>query len=581
MKIHIKQILAVARALPLLSSCLDEEYPSNGMTQEQVDGSAGAMEGLNTAVAAQMLNMGSSYGACGFAGQMLELDVMTGQIPIARTGYDYYTYFCEGNYLGPTYSYAYDTWKLYYDIVAKANLVIGAGEDVHSASDAGAGYVGNALVYRALAYFNMAQLYEYQSTGYTELDDQATSLGVYGLTVPIVTEKTTQEESYNNPRVPFYAMYRFILTDLNRADTLLNGYTRSGLNQANQAVVYGLKARFWLTVATRFNNTASDLETQVSHENDADLAQYDKLGVTTVNECYENAVKYARLAEQSGYTPMSEDNWYSGFNTSNIAWMFAVEISSDDMNSDTNWSWKNFISFISAETSFGIGGYTYGAFREIDRRLYESIDSADWRRKTWVDPVDAGAADSASKYSTILNNSEFTQLPAYTGLKFKPGNDDGSNYTVGAAVNIPLMRVEEMYFIEAEAVAHVSGLQAGEAVLNNFMNTYRCTRTAANPAPYACTSTTMWSFIQELIREKRIEFWGEGLTFFDYKRLRMGFQLKYDGSNHVDNYQFNFSSGHVAPRMNFCITNSELQYNNAIVNNPDPSGYEQAAQNAE
>ena len=29
--------------------------------------------------------------------------------------------------------------------------------------------------------------------------------------------------------------------------------------------------------------------------------------------------------------------------------------------------------------------------------------------------------------------------------------------------------------------------------------------------------------------------------------------------------------------MNFCITNSELQYNSAIVNNPDPSGYEQAA----
>jgi hypothetical protein len=59
MKIYIKSIVAAALALPLFASCLDEEYPTNGMTQEQVNGSAGAMEALNTAVAAQMLNMGS------------------------------------------------------------------------------------------------------------------------------------------------------------------------------------------------------------------------------------------------------------------------------------------------------------------------------------------------------------------------------------------------------------------------------------------------------------------------------------------------------------------------------------------
>lgn len=577
MKIYIHHILVLALALPMLSSCLDEEYPTNGMTQEQVDGSASAMEGLNTAIAKQMLNMGSAYGACGFAGQMLELDAMTGQIPIARTGYDYYTYFCEGNYLGPTHAYSYDTWKLYYNIVAKANLVIKAGGSVNSSADDGAEYVGNALTYRALAYFNMAQLYEYQTTSYADLDAQAESSNVYGLTVPIVTESTTQEESFSNPRVPFYTIYRFILTDLNRADTLLDGLTRTSINQANQAVVYGLKARFWLTLGSRFENTPADLQTQISHEDDADLAVYDRLGVTSSADCFQNALKYARLAESSGFTPMSRSDWYSGFNTSNSAWMFAVQISSDDMNSDTQWSWKNFISFISAETTFGVSGYTYGAFREIDRRLYESIDSADWRKSTWIAPEDAGSADSSSKYTTILTPSEFAQCPAYVGLKFKPGNNNGSDYTTGAAVEIPLMRVEEMYFIEAEAAAHVEGVAAGEKILNDFMNTYRCTTTAANPTPFACNASTLWNFTSELITQKRIEFWGEGLTYFDYKRLKMGFRLKYDGSNHDTNYQFNFANGYVAPRMNFCITNSELQYNSAIVNNPDPSGYEQAA----
>lgn len=42
------------------------------------------------------------------------------------------------------------------------------------------------------------------------------------------------------------------------------------------------------------------------------------------------------------------------------------------------------------------------------------------------------------------------------------------DYTAGAAIEIPVMRVEEMYFIDAEATAHVSGLEAGVDV-NDFV----------------------------------------------------------------------------------------------------------------
>lgn len=574
MKIYIRSIIVVALALPLLASCVEEEKPTNGMTQEQVNGSTGAIEALNTAIAAQMLNMGIGYGACGYAGQMLELDAMTGQIPIAKTGYDYYSTFSKGNYLSSNYTYAYDTWKLYYDIIDKANLVLKAGSNVRSASDNGAEYVGNALAYRALSYFNMAQLYEYQKTSYSKVDDEATATKIYGLTVPIVTEATTKDSSYNNPRAPFYKMYRFILTDLNRADTLLKGYDRDAINQANEAVVYGLKARFWLTLGTRFESTPEDLTTQLSHEDDASLAAYDKLGITTSTQCFENAVKYARLAENAGFTPMAKSDWYSGFNKSNNAWMWAVQIGSDDMNADTNWSWKSFISFISAETSFGIGGSLYGGTREIDKNLYDDINDADWRKSTWVSPDDAGQTDSIGKYTTILKANDFANLPAYAGLKFKPGSNNMDEYTTGAAVEIPIMRVEEMYFIEAEAEAHTEGYEAGIRLLDAFMNTYRCTKTSANAEPYHCTATSLYYFTTELIRQKRIEFWGEGLTYYDYKRLKLGFRLKYDGSNHPSNYQFNFANGYVAPRMNFVIPIAEIQYNNAIVNNPDPSGVE-------
>lgn len=577
MKAYIKYILAASITLPMLSSCLDEVSPTNGLTQEQVSNTSGTLAGLSNAVAKQMINMGNSSNACGFAGQMIELDAIAGQIPIYSTGYDYFMYFCEGNYLGPTYGYTYDTWRLYYNIVDKANRVMKADSTVTSPSDENALYVGNAYAYRALAYFNMAQLYEFVNTGYAALDAEASTAGVKGLTVPIVTQHTTQAQSYNNPRVPFYTLYRFILTDLNKADTLLNGVTREKINQANEGVVYGLKARFWLTLGTRFEDTPADLQEMLSHDADADLAQYDRLGVTSAKECFQNASKYTRLAEQSGFSPMSKSDWYQGFNTSNKAWMFGIKISTDDMSDDTNWSWKNFISFMSSETQFGIGGSVYQAYREIDASLYSSINAADWRKGTWMAPDDAGDLSKKDNYTTILGDSDFVKLPAYASLKFKPGDDNQTDYTVGAAVMIPLMRVEEMYFIDAEATAHTDGVAAGVQKLAGFMNTYRCTTTSDNPTPYACTATTLSAFTQELIREKRIEFWGEGLIFFDYKRLKMGFSLKYDGTNHPDNYQYNFKDGYVAPAMNFCITrNGETQYNTAIINNPDPSGYEAA-----
>ena len=138
----------------------------------------------------------------------------------------------QGNYLGPTYTYCYDTWKLYTDIIKKANMVLEAGSDIKKSTDAGAAYVGNAPDLSCPVLLQPTQLYEYQSTGYPSLDEEAKAKGVYGLTVPIITEKTTKEESYHNPRVPFYRMYRFILTDLNRADSLLSGNTRADINQS-------------------------------------------------------------------------------------------------------------------------------------------------------------------------------------------------------------------------------------------------------------------------------------------------------------------------------------------------------------
>ena len=73
------------------------------------------------------------------------------------------------------------------------------------------------------------------------------------------------------------------------------------------------------------------------------------------------------------------------------------------------------------------------------------------------------------------------------------------------------MRVEEMYFIEAEAVAHTNAAK-GKELLETFMKTYRYPK-------YTCKVSSTDDVVEEIVFQKRVELWGEGQTFFDIKRL--------------------------------------------------------------
>ncbi|MCI6765438.1 MAG: RagB/SusD family nutrient uptake outer membrane protein, partial [Prevotella sp.] len=58
-------------------------------------------------------------------------------------------------------------------------------------------------------------------------------------------------------------------------------------------------------------------------------------------------------------------------------------------------------------------------------------------------------------------------------------------------------------------------------------------------------------------------------SMYDIKRLQKGIIRSYEGTNHVDGYQWNTTT---TPNwMNWCITNGECNYNTACTNNPTPS----------
>ena len=82
----------------------------------------------------------------------------------------------------------------------------------------------------------------------------------------------------------------------------------------------------------------------------------------------------------------------------------------------------------------------------------------------------------------------YKKIPEYTGIKFRCKNGEQRDFNVGAAADYPLMRIEEMYLIEAEALAMSQGLSTGKQALENFITTYRY---KPNTTPYVSSSTTL------------------------------------------------------------------------------------------
>lgn len=576
MKKYLTYTAALLMTVPSLTSCLEESVPTSGATQTQVENSS--KDGLVNAITKFMNTVTDAYdySDIGYPGIMLHRDCMTADIPVRDPGYFYFNLFNDCQYLGDQASQT-DLWNYYTALIHNANIAIQACDKENSddALNLATGYV-----YRAMAYMDMMRLYEFRATG-TSLDNNLEELK--GLTVPIVTELTSEAKARVNPRAPYYKMYRFILTDLDKAQAALTRTSERGSkNKASEGVVYGLKARLWLEIATRADRDPADLSEMLAHDSDIydsddDLGEgyaLNPLGIASATEAYAQASENARAAINSGYSPLSKDEWYNlstGFNSAtNNSWMWGILIgASDEMV--TYYVWQSWVSFMAPEANYGVASSTYKASMMIDRNLYESIGTNDWRRLTWINPDDFEEGEDAfiRNYAdkTQLSFAEWSGHAPYVGFKVRPGQGARTTSLTGNKVDIPLMRVEEMYFIEAEAVANCRGAAAGKSLLETFMNTYRY-----EGGNYSCNATTIEGVVEQIITQKRIELWGEGQSIFDIRRLGIAVTRGYEGTNHPESYRINSVEGYVPAWSTIFIPRREANLNKMCKLNPDPSG---------
>ncbi|MDE6418576.1 MAG: RagB/SusD family nutrient uptake outer membrane protein [Duncaniella sp.] len=539
MKTKIFAALALSSAALLsFTSCIDEVQPNGGtITTTQLQSSPAAGMSTLTAIPSMILYCGvdnwDKHCDIGYAGMMIIRDRMTGDMCINPNGtnYDQWSGYAQGR-MDEGYWFPQIITYYYGKLVLTCNKAAEAfPEDVEDEISKGCRAV--ALAYRALTYIDCARWFEYLPCDATSpITKQGND--VTGLTYPIVTEKTTQEEARHNPRATRAKMAEFILSDLDYAEENI-GYKPADL--AGQAypdlsVVYGLKARLYMWI-----------------------------------EDYTNAKKYADLAiAESGKTPLTKEQWNNpktGFNTAdgNNSWMLSCQLTAE--NRAVTSGICNFTSFMSPEPS-----YTYssaGACFTPDWSFYSRINNKDWRKLSWVPSSIAllrdyqlnGVTDNAAKLA-------FSAKYKYCVTKFRPGEGNLTDYTVASATALPLMRVEEMHFISIESAAHLNAAEGKQALLD-FMKTYRY-------ADYTCNVASTDDVVEEVVFQKRVELWGEGQTLWDIKRLNYSVTRGYNGTNWYTATRFN-TDGRPA-WMNMVFLSTEGENNESIYgwNNPNTDG---------
>lgn len=566
--IRLLGALCAVSSLVLATGCIEETLPKTEATPETIEKSTSSMEYMLNGLSSYFVaydTWGSSGNTndWGYPCQLYMREVMGEDFPVYDASYDYWSHIESGS--GLRYA-AYYSWFYYYKFIKNTNNVIALVPDPANAETKAVYCLGQALGLRAMLYMELSTCFEYRATQVESLNADAQSMGVVGLTVPIVDENTSKTDLNNNPRVPFYTMYRFIMTDLNRAETYLEGYEQATKAHANRAVVYGLKARLWLDMASRFDREPDALAKQMSAEGSSD--GYDDIGINSAMDCYAKAAEYARKAIGGGNTPLTEDQWMNsktGFNTPQSSWMLGTYVTSKE-EVNTGYYYNSFVAQIASEPTWGMPRYG-SAFRLISKSLYDKISDSDWRKNSWISPDDAGKTEIPEKYRTELKGDAWSRLPAYANLKFRAGSGSISTIETGLIASLPIMRVEEMYFIRFEAIAHTEGVAAAAKEMADFLNTYRYT-----DGSYNCEATDLDSFITELMVQRRIEFWGEGINFFAYKRLGLPITRSYDGTNWLSSQRLNTKAGYTAPWMNYVLPEYERDNNQGVILNPDPSG---------
>lgn len=469
--------------------------------------------------------MGTRYdNDFGYGSLMIMMDMNGQDMGCQSTGYSWY----QPNFLLSdrvyTSSRSEIMWNTLYKQIKPANNVI-AAVDVKTTDPVQQIYLGNALAARAFNYWVLAQLYQFNYVGN---EDKAC--------VPLITDKNSAEIAEKGAkRATVKEVYAQIMEDLNTSISLLkaaadykdgsgnqpyynadDAFTAGDHRYINLAVAYGLRARANLTMQ-KWADAANDANQAIELEKEYGMEE----------------------------TPL-HDGKTLGYDVND--WMWGIKINSTDEVVQTgiiNWP-SHFCTFFSA--GYGSNGSLSGNF-QINEKLYNEIPATDIRKGWWLN-AKGQSNNLTSIQQRYINDCGF---PPYTHVKFSGYNDVVGSQV--AANNIPLMRVEEMYLIKAEGEAMSGNPGGGKATLEGFVRRFR-------DPNYTCTASGATDIQEAVWQQRRIELWGEGMSWFDIMRLNKG--INRVGGNFIATAVYNIAPK--SPIMLWRIPEAEIEANQLLEN---------------
>lgn len=467
---------------------------------------------LNSAetLAKKMYQFGEAVGTnhhndFGFPSLMLTMDGRGTDLVSDNSGYNWFSNSLDYKDLGSNLVYTAMYWTSMYNQIQAANEVIRAYGD-RSEQSLFQFYLGQAYAFRAFNYFYLAQLYQQTYVGN---EDQPC--------VPIISE-SNMETVYTEgcARATVREVYDFILSDLDKSLDMLQQtmLARPGKQFVSSEVIYGLRARINM-VRGEWQAAAADAQ-RVIESGVASPYTLDEVSKPTFNDINHNA------------------------------WLWGIDVTENDspvLSGICNWP--------SHMGSLNYGYAQVGAWRKVSQSLYNAIPSSDVRKGWFLDANATSVNLNAEQVDYVVANG----MPAYTQVKFAPYNDVLSNST--NASDIPLMRIEEMHLILAEAQAMLGNTAEAAKTLNNFVATYR-------DLNYNCTATTAEELLDAVWMQRRIELWGEGHSYFDLMRLKKGVDRR--GAGFQPDYVYNIPAGDAA--LIYPIPDREMSRNFNLIQNP-------------
>ncbi len=354
-------ILGIILAITSLNACKDDfldTLPTNAVAADEVvRNTTNAYALLNGIHRSLYVRWNGIQGNAGVGGHYIQLDCLGEDQVVHREQWFNIVYKWQAG-SSDTSFYSEFPWRMYYRIIANANVLINGIENAEGTAEDRSAILGQALTYRAWAHYQLVQIYaeRYKQEG-----------GNTQLGVPY--KKSELEEQLARNTVE--EVYTEINRDLDDAMIALATYARTNKSNININVAKGIKARVALTMSN-----------------------------------WPMAIAMAQEA-RAGFDLMNQETYANGFrieSESNSEFIWASQIVADQ--NDTFGSYGAYMSRNFSSSAIR------GNPRSINSSLYDLISDTDVRKTLW-DPT--GEHENLPAGITLLES--FQKYP-YTSQKF-------------------------------------------------------------------------------------------------------------------------------------------------------------------